>query len=269
MEIIKKGDIFECQFEYSGDNWEQWVLLASDIHYDSRVCDRSLLKKHFGQAKEKDAPIFIFGDFYDVMATKKDPRSHMSDVRPEYQTGKGYLNLITNDAIDFCKDYPIRFISEGNHEQNITKRHEIDIIESLCKGINAKQGDWAGYLRFHFNHVAGGKNRSMDMYYTHGSGGNSPVTKGVIQTNRRGVAYDADLFVSGHNHNRWNMELMRQRVNTHGTIKSTPQNHINLGTYKGQDDWEKQMGFPSPNKGGVWLRFYTENHEIKVQVINA
>jgi hypothetical protein len=271
MEIYKKGDIFECQFTYSGDNWEQWILLASDIHFDSRVCDRSLLSRHFQQAKDKDAPIFVFGDFFDVMGTKKDPRSHMSDIRPEYTTKKGYLNLVSNDAIDFCKKYPIEFISEGNHEQNIAKRHEIDIIENLCKGIDAKQGDYAGYLRFSFYNQTGGGKRKLDMYYNHGAGGNSPVTKGTIQTNRRGVAFDADIFVSGHNHNRWSMELMRQRVDKMGNIKTTAQNHINLGTYKGQDDWEKQMGFPSPNKGGVWLRFYKfgDDEQIRTQVINA
>jgi hypothetical protein len=271
MNIYKKGDIFECQFDYSGEKWEQWVLLTSDLHYDSRVCDRKLLTKHFDQAKDRDAPIFVFGDFADVMGTKKDPRSHMSDIRPEYREGKGYLNLVTNDAIKFCKDYPIAFISEGNHEQNITKRHEYDIIEAICKGIGAKQGGWAGYLRFSFADSSGSGKRHLDMSYTHGSGGNSPVTKGVIQTNRRGVAFDADLFVSGHNHNRWHVELMRQRVDQMGHIKTTAQNHINLGTYKGQDDWERQMGFPSPNKGGVWLRFYRATHptEIRVQVINA
>jgi len=271
MNIYKKGDIFECQFTYSGENWEQWVLLSSDIHFDSRVCDRKLLTKHFTQAKEKDAPIFVFGDFFDAMGTKKDPRSQMSHIRPEYTTKEGYLNLISNDAIDFCKDYPVAFVSEGNHEQNITKRHEIDIIELLCRGIDAKQGGWAGYLRLAFTDANGSARRKFDLYYNHGGGGNSPVTKGTIQTNRRGVAFDADIFVSGHNHNRWVMELMRQRVDKMGNVKSRPQNHINLGTYKGQDDWERQMGFPSPNKGGVWLRFYRTTHpaDIKVQVINA
>jgi len=67
------------------------------------------------------------------------------------------------------------------------------------------------------------------------------------------------------------MELMRQWVDQMGKVKTRPQNHINLGTYKGQDDWEKQMGFPSPNKGGVWLRFYNAGRHanIQVQVINA
>jgi len=270
MEIYKKGDIFECQSSYVGDEWEQWVLLTSDIHFDSRVCDRSLLKKHFTQAKEKNAPIFVFGDFFDVMGTKRDPRSHMSEIRPEYLTKKSYLDTVVGDAIKFSKDYPIEFIGEGNHERNITQRHETDVIERLCDGIGSKQGGYSGYIRFSFYGTANGK-RHMDMYYNHGTGGNSPVTKGTIQTNRRGVAFDADIFVSGHNHNRWNMELMRQYPDKNGNVKSKQQHHINLGTYKGHDDWERDQGFPSPNLGGVWLRFTVDrkNHDLSVQVINA
>jgi hypothetical protein len=114
----------------------------------------------------------------------------------------------------------------------------------------------------------------MDMYYNHGGGGNSPVTKGVISTNRRGVAYDADIFVSGHNHNRWNVEIMRRKVNKVGNVKATAQNHINMGTYKDTPANRSQFeaGFPAPNKGGVWLRFYKldpRTQEIGVQVINA
>jgi hypothetical protein len=268
MEIIKKGDIFECQFEYSGEKWEQYVLLMSDEHFDSRTCDRSLLKRHHEQAKERNAPIFKFGDVFDCMGGKYDPRSHKGDLRPEY-VRKDYFDAIVKDAAKFYADYDVAFMSHGNHEHNVLLRHETDLIANLAERLGCKHGKYSGYLRFHFEHMAGGKTRSMDMYYNHGSGGNSPVTKGVIQTNRRGVAFDADIFVSGHNHNRWNMELMRQRVNTKGTIKSTVQNHINLGTYKDQDEWESEKGFPSPNKGGVWLRFYSEDQTVKVQVINA
>jgi len=46
MEIKKLGDIHEVTFTYSGKDYGQWVLLMSDEHYDSRDCDRKLLKKH-------------------------------------------------------------------------------------------------------------------------------------------------------------------------------------------------------------------------------
>lgn len=273
MNIIKKGDIFECQFTYGNSDWEQWVLLMSDEHFDSPDCERALLKKHHEQAKAKGAPIFKFGDVFDCMGGKYDPRSHKGDIRPEHNR-KDYFDAITRDAAKFYSDYPVAFISDGNHEENVLKRHETDLIGNLAERLGASRGCYSGFLRFSFYNNVGSSKRKFDIYYNHGGGGNSPVTKGVISTNRRGVAYDADMFVSGHNHNRWHVEMMRQYVDKMGTIKARPQNHINLGTYKGKPKNVNQFesNFPAPNLGGVWLRFYQEdvrNHVIGVQVINA
>ena len=56
-------------------NQEHKFLLMSDIHIDSRKCDRALLKKHLDQAKAEGAGVFIFGDLFDAMQGKYDPRS--------------------------------------------------------------------------------------------------------------------------------------------------------------------------------------------------
>ena len=274
MEIIKKGDIYECQFTYqSKTDWEQWVLLMSDEHYDSPACDRSLLKKHHEQAKAKGAPIFKFGDIFDCMGGKMDPRTYKGDIRPEHNV-KDYFDAITRDAYGFYKDYPVAFISDGNHEENVLKRHETDLLGNLAERLGCKRGDYAGFLRFAFYYSAGASKRKFDVYYNHGSGGNSPVTKGVIQTNRRDASITADIFVSGHNHNRWHVETMREYIDKMGNLKARPQNHINLGTYQDAPNARDKFaaGFPAPNKGGVWLRFYmieAHNSNIGVQVINA
>ena len=271
MNAIKKGDIYEFQFQYGGENWEQWVLLMSDEHYDSKFCDRKLLKRHHEQAKERGAPIFKFGDVFDCMGGKYDPRTGKGDVRPEHNV-KDYFDAITRDAAEFYSGYDVAFISDGNHEENVLKRHETDLIGNLSRQLECARGSYSGFLRLSFTNSNGDGKRKFDVYYNHGGGGNSPVTKGVISTNRRGVAYDADLFVSGHNHNRWNVELMRQYVDKMGNIKSRPQNHINMGTYHtGAERDRFGSNFSAPNMGGVWLRFHmaSRNANVGVQVINA
>ena len=273
MQIYKKGDIHECQFTYSGgQSYEQWVLLMSDEHFDSPTCDRTLLRKHHEEAKAKNAPIFKFGDVFDCMGGKYDPRTHKGEIRPEHNV-KDYFDAITRDAHKFYEGYDIAFISNGNHEESVLHRHETDLIGNLTGRLGCARGLYDGFLRFSFSNEAGSAKRHFDMYYNHGGGGNSPVTKGVISTNRRGVAYDADLFVSGHNHNRWHVEIMRRFVDQMGNVKAKAQNHINMGTYKdtpkNRDRFE--AGFSEPNKGGVWLRFFIKGHgaEMGVQIINA
>ena len=272
MNIIKKGDIFECKFDYSGERYEQWVLLMSDEHFDSIDCDRKLLKKHHEEAKAKNAPIFKFGDVFDCMGGKYDPRTHKGDIRPEHNV-KDYFDAIVRDAHKFYEPYDIAFMSDGNHEENVLNRHETDLIGNLAERLGCARGIYDGFLRFSFADSSGAGKRHFDIYYCHGNGGNSPVTRGVISTARRGVNYDADIFVSGHNHNRWHMELMRRYVDKMGNVRSKVQNHINTGTYNGAPPARDRFGsgFGEPNKGGVWLRFYRTNHptDIKVQIINA
>ena len=43
-------------------NWEQWVLLVSDQHWDNPLCDRELLADHYNEAVARGAPILSFGD---------------------------------------------------------------------------------------------------------------------------------------------------------------------------------------------------------------
>jgi len=271
MEVKQVGDIHEIQGEHGGSNWEQYFFLCSDIHYDSIDCDRKLLKKHFNQAKERNAPILIFGDLMSVIGCAQDPRSSKLDVRPEYNVA-GYLGAVRDDVISFLKDYDVAFVSDGNHEENITSRHEIDLIGDIANALGCARGLYDGFLRFAFRNN-GETKRHMDMYFNHGGGGNSPVTKGVISTNRRSAHTDADIFVSGHNHNRWNVETMRRYVDKMGTVKTKAINHINMGTYEGTPPSRGRFhsNFGAPNMGGVWLRFFLSDSQrnLQVQVVNA
>ena len=273
MKITKVGDIHEVKFTYSGSNYNQWVLLMSDEHYDSMNCDRKLLKRHHEEAKARNAPIFKFGDCYDLMEGMFDPRKHKGSIRPEYDV-QNYSGAVLQDSVDFYSEYPVAFISRGNHEETWMRRHDFDFTEELAKKLDCPFGDYSGYIRFSFLDKSGNGKRHMDLYYDHGMGGNSPVTKGVISTNRRGVTYDADIFVSGHNHNRWTVENMREGVDTNGNIKVYPQLHVNTGTYldkplTGRDRFGS--GFGQPNKGGVWLNFTTAGKcaPLSVRAINA
>jgi hypothetical protein len=154
---------------------------------------------------------------------------------------------------------------------SILKRQEIDIIRNLCERINVNSiGKYSGFIQLMFNEGTS-DSHVITMYYNHGSGGNSPVTRGVIKSNRRQSFIQADIIVSGHIHNEWVLSLPMVKVNKHGMIEKTEQTHISLGTYK--DDsftggWADGNEFPPPNKGGAWIRFYWDNG-IRYDVIRA
>lgn len=275
VKVENLNDIYSLRINYERNKkWGQWILLMSDVHFDSVKCDRKLLKKHLAEAKEKDATVLIFGDFFDAMGGRYDPRSSKGDIRPEYNV-KGYFDAIVKDAANFLESYKdnIGFISDGNHEVSVLSRQEVDLMGNLTERLGCTRGSYAGFIKFMFetkseeSQKTGGRSSKL-LYYTHGSGGNSPVTRGVIKTNRRAASVQSDIFVSGHIHNEWVVNLPMIKVTDQGMVKKTEQTHISLGTYKdssfGESSWENMKEFPSPSMGGCWLRFYYDGAENTV-----
>jgi len=54
-------------FEAIGANWEQWILVTSDRHWDSVHSDRTMQKRHLDEAVERNALIIDLGDLFDAM----------------------------------------------------------------------------------------------------------------------------------------------------------------------------------------------------------
>jgi hypothetical protein len=275
--LDKTNDIYTSRIKVDRNkSFESWVLTLSDIHFDSKYCDRKLLKRHLDEAKEKDAQIFIFGDLFDCMGGKYDPRSNKGDLRPEYQV-KDYFDEIVRDAVKFFEPYRdnIQLVTYGNHELSVLKRQEVDILKNFARQLAIDIGDYSGFIRFALtdNEQKRHISTSRLMYYNHGSGGNSPVTRGIIKTSRRQNYISADIMVSGHIHSEWMLALPMVKVDARGNVIKREQTHISLGTYK--DDsftggWADMQEFPPPNKGGCWIKFeYETGDQIREKFIRA
>ena len=112
-----------------------------------------------------------------------------------------------------------------------------------------------------FSMETGSKRKSINIRYTHGGGGNSPVTKGVIKTNRRAVVYpDANILLSGHIHESFCLPITRERLTDSGKVMLDEQLHIQIPSYKDETTGytqgyaiEKEMS-PKP-VGAYWLTF--------------
>ena len=269
-------------YEWENYNFEKWILLTSDHHWDNPKCDRRLLKKHHEQAKERNAEIFCFGDLFCAMQGKFDKRKSKDSVRPEHQHNN-YLDCLVNTAIDwynpFAKNYAL--ITYGNHETSILKHQETDLIDRLISGLNRdnktniQKGNYSGWVIIKFRYKNGGMVRTIKLFYHHGSGGGGPVTKGVIQTNRRSdYIPNADLIVTGHVHERWNLTRMKEDVNVRTNKRELKEQlHIQLPTYKEEYlkgiGWHIERGAPPKPLGGTWIRFYLQNKNLKYDVIAA
>jgi len=274
--MIKVDKLSNACVKVSIDNissgWEQWIMLSSDRHFDSIKCDRALMKKHLDKAKERNAMIIDYGDFFDAMQGKFDPRRSYDEMRPEYKKDT-YLDEIVKDAAEFMKPYAKNFlvIGRGNHDESVIKNNGTDIMDKLVRMMNTDSGaeinlgGYGGWVKFNFN---SGKCFSKNIKYFHGGGGDSPVTKGMIDTARMGVFLpDADFVVIGHNHNALISPTSRERISTRGVISQdqcvfirTPSYSIDYGD--GTRGWHvERRGQPKP-RGCAWIRFYLNNNEI-------
>jgi hypothetical protein len=259
------------------DGWEAWTLCTSDRHWDNPKSNLDLQRYHLRQAAERGASVIDLGDFFCAMQGKYDKRSSKGDVRPEHQRGD-YLDRLVSTAADWLKPYKRHFvmIASGNHEQSIKDRHETDLIERLCALLNADgasvwHGGFGGWVMFRFRPTHGGGWHSVKLHYDHGYGGGGPVTRDVIQAQRRAVYLpDADIVLSGHTHDKWVLYHTQARLSPKGVPYLREQAHAKVPTYKeeygaGACGWHARRGAPPKPTGGLWIRWYWSSREHRIK----
>jgi predicted phosphodiesterase len=269
MQIKVQNDSFlvEVFLKDSGDY--KSLLCISDLHFDSKKCNRKALKAMMDEAVERNAHIAIFGDILDIMGAKFDPRSSKGDIRPEYSTNNYFMDVL-DDAVRFFGPYSDRilFLSMGNHEDSVKKRHEFDLLSIMSYKLKQEYnwkgllGPYEGWILFRVLEGATNHNRgTVKAYYTHGAGGNAPVTRGVIQSSRRQVQISADMFISGHIHTQFSFPIPQRMVNSHGVEEIKDIVHLQLGCFKEshRGSWEAQRGFGPANIGGYWVKFFVKD----------
>ncbi len=186
MDLLRKSRVIhEVDVNLPGRKAHQDFLFISDVHFDSVKCDRDLLFRHLEEARELGAGVFIFGDLFDLMQGRWDPRGSYADLRPEYKKVT-YVDEVLSDVGAHLAKYHdvIKFISRGNHETNIEKRMMVSPIDRVAQIINdagghVEVGGYAGWLcvRAHRN---GAARRRFNIHYHHGYGGGAKRSKGVL-----------------------------------------------------------------------------------------
>ena len=274
-------NVHEIRFDQIREGWEQFVLLQSDEHWDNPHCDHSLYKRHLADALARRAPVIKYGDFFCAMQGKWDKRGHKAGIRTEHN-GDDYLDRLVTTAAEFHHPYTsiLAIAGPGNHETSILKRHETNLTERFVEAIRARDpktplrmGGFSGWVRFQFT-MRGTQKQSLRLWYHHGYGGGGPVTRGVIQTNRRAVYVDADIIASGHTHDEWQVPIARIGLNQANRVEHSRQLHLSTPGYKdeyadGYGGWHIERGGPPKPVGGYWLRFFYKNDRIEFEAIPA
>lgn len=260
-------NVARVTFSEVGAGWRGRVLLRSDAHHDSPHNVEDKERAHLEEALDANAPVLDFGDLFDVMGGRFDKRRMESGVKSQHKVDD-YFNAVLDDAIDFYSPYAdvMVLLGAGNHETAVLKNTQINLTQSLSRGLKAAAtrddialvGGYGGYVLLTFV-IQKTVQFTVRLKYHHGSGGAAPVTHGVISSNRRAVMYpNADIVVSGHIHKAWTLPLAQETINRYGIIRERVQHHISLPGYKndygdGATGWGVERGFAPNITGACWL----------------
>jgi len=145
-----------------------------------------------------------------------------------------------------------------HHETNLTERL-VEAIRQRCPSSPVRAGGFSGWVRFIFDRGAGAS-ASCRLWYHHGYGGGGPVTRGVIQSNRKAVYVEADIIASGHTHDSWIVPITRIQLNKSNRIHHNDQIHVSTPGYKdeyadGFGGFHIERGAPPKPVGCAWLHF--------------
>lgn len=290
----------ECEY---GD--EVGLRLMSDLHVGASQVDYKLIEREISEAKENGDRVLINGDLLDLILPKDHKRFSPTNLHPRISGRSDVINAAVMWAAELLAPVATQLdmLGIGNHEEVVTRYHGIDptllVIYELEKIIREKKSDhqihyggYTGFVDYRIRHLRkrkdpGGEARGGGrwvLYYHHGSGAAAPVTKGMIDFNRKDTFVDASAIWMGHKHNNWNGKVEKLSCPMSGdqpTVKEV--RHIMTGayfsTYQGQtqasvrthgrrSNYAADMGMAPQGKGGVRLILKLDReHAIQVKAV--
>ncbi len=259
--------------------------LSSDFHLDNPAFDFPFWKEEFDSSK--GAYRFINGDWADFILLQDKKRYVKS--RDKFE-GDDIINQIIDKSENILKPYAneILMIGDGNHERSILKYHSLDPTSMLIRSLNAhktdktnliKHGSYSGFIVLVFRHGKSSRTRRYVIYYNHGTGGTSEVTKGIINFNRRQY-FRSDLIWLGHTHSKVQVDMDCEiGVDTHNNIYEKERKGIITGTYlkntiiepenKQSNNWNEQKCRTSQAKGGKLLNISLKGENMRAKIADA
>lgn len=186
---------------------EHYHFLCSDLHFGNKGQNRKALKQDFDKARELGAHIYINGDWGDFILS--GDRKRYTPSSDAYGTDNN-VNMTINDAYDFLSEYVdlIQLIGTGNHEVSCQRYNNFDPTQQLIYSLNKthktqiQHGQYCGFITLRYEHGNNRSVKSRKIFYNHGQGGTSEVTKGTIDINRHLTSKMCDILWLGHKHTK-------------------------------------------------------------------
>lgn len=208
------------------DEMSPYFMLMSDLHIGSAFTSMAKIKEDLETARRYNARILINGDVFDAILPSDRKRFNPNVLSEALRGRADVLNAALDMAVTLLSPYAdlIDVIGVGNHDTALEKHHSVDLVlllverlNTLVDGADVRYGGYTGY--YAVTPPDNIKGARFVFYYHHGSGGDSPITKGIGDFQRK-LAWvsDANVIWMGHKHHRYADKMMRQKLCKSGRI---------------------------------------------------
>lgn len=239
MKIIKKD---------LSDNIKKITIIPiSDVHIGDKAADIKAFKEVLERIKnEPNTYTILNGDLCNVALKNSKSDIYSEDLTPMEQV----LQII--NFLEPIKD-KILVMSNGNHEERITKDTSIDVLYLVAKQLRIEQvyspSWWYLYLSF------GKSNKGRPILYTisgfHGYGGGTTTGGKANKVKKMSQVVLADCYIMSHVH---------EPINTKGIMFIPDYQHksivkkemyycISNAFVEYQGSYAERMGLPPSNTG--------------------
>lgn len=277
--------------------------LMSDLHIGAAHVNYKLIRRELDEAAELGDRVLVNGDLLDLILPKDAKRYAPGTAHPRIADRPDQVNAAVDWAVELFSPvaHLLDLLGVGNHETAVTKWHSVDptllVMYELEKVAQKKDpahvihyGGFTGFVDYRLQHArpsGGSHGHRWVVYYHHGSGGAAPVTKGMIDFNRKDTFIDADCIWMGHKHNRLNVAVEKIACPLSGDQPLVKEvRHIMTGgyfsTYVGQSqrsvrehgrrsNYAADAGMAPQGKGGVRIVVVTPHRggagRVEVKVV--
>jgi len=250
----KVGDVFTYNVETEFDYIDIWNMC--DMHLGHEDFDMKAFKKYIAWVLEKPNRYIIgVGDYIECVTSS---RKIGTALTTQMININGQIELLIK-LLEPVKDRII-CMTEGNHEQRITKDTEFDIMKgSITPRLHTHYLGYQGWIRIKFS-----RNRSYMIYAHHGKGGsmNPKYTLDIIAL-KLGYAGQADVIIVGHNHKLFAHKYIVPVVSGNGLYTHECWG-LRGGGFLNYPMYSRDNLYRPADVGSPITRFYNTHREVDV-----
>lgn len=226
-------------------NTDHWRFICSDLHIGSVNFDLKRWQGEMAAAHEVRARVLVNGDVFDAIDCR-DKRFDANVLHPSLRGKKDLQGAVISMAEEYFDPYAedVDVIGIGNHDEKWINWNANDPVARLIERLNGRleargslhrirHGGIGGYIRTIFRFTEGDTKCGCkhDLLYFHGSGGDSPVTRGSIDFYRKDCQFSYDAVTMGHKHNRTFIDGVTIELSRYGHIFPKERKSLQTGSY--------------------------------------